>query len=496
MYTEEYEQRGFPFRDFLLKLILIIIFIFLLVWLLPKFISPKVVNKNSDKTIENKALSSQIFAENINKMKEAAISYYTEERLPKEVGESEKMTLSEMIGKKLLVPLIDKNGKACNVEKSYVKITKMDNEFLLKVNLKTSTEEDYILVHLGCYNYCDSYICEKNETNVNIKESKPSSTVVINTPIPTKTLDVSPTPTSTPSETPTPTDTPEPTNKPTPSPTPTDTPTPTPTPTNKPNYVYKYQKTTKAVFTSWTGWSNWAKTSCSTQAINCNDSDETCLKKLQRFDNVEQIGTYQKAYVKPKSSIVQTGSYNQLSCSNYNYIIINNTTYATKTNYTTVNNITSNTQSSIGNWKYIGRYEFSNPPRDSATVHYEFVGANYSYCKETCTTLPNYYYDKYELSGSIKSVSSTTTPITTTSSSISASCGSYITKTIPIYSTITTYDKAYRTEPLYGTVCYQSIKTRKIKTPSKTYTKWSKYNDKSLLENDWKYTGESRPNDK
>ena len=42
MYTDEYENRGFPFRNFLLKLILIIIFVFLLVWLLPKFIAPAV----------------------------------------------------------------------------------------------------------------------------------------------------------------------------------------------------------------------------------------------------------------------------------------------------------------------------------------------------------------------------------------------------------------------------------------------------------------------
>ena len=45
MYTDEYENRGFPFRNFLLKLILIIIFVFLLVWLLPKFIAPA-VNKD------------------------------------------------------------------------------------------------------------------------------------------------------------------------------------------------------------------------------------------------------------------------------------------------------------------------------------------------------------------------------------------------------------------------------------------------------------------
>ena len=114
MYTEEYESKGFPFRDFLLKLILIIIFVFLLVWLLPKFISPKVINKTEQiagEAVDLSPLTSQIFADNLERMKDAAISYYTNERLPKEVGESDTMTLSDMIGKKIIVALIDKNNK-------------------------------------------------------------------------------------------------------------------------------------------------------------------------------------------------------------------------------------------------------------------------------------------------------------------------------------------------------------------------------------------------
>ena len=91
MYNEEYDRRGFPFKDFLLKLILIIMFVFLLVWLLPKFITPAInkslMNNNSSNQNEQiNALASQIFYNNIERMKDAAISYYTNERLPKEVG--------------------------------------------------------------------------------------------------------------------------------------------------------------------------------------------------------------------------------------------------------------------------------------------------------------------------------------------------------------------------------------------------------------------------
>ena len=144
MYTDEYENRGFPFRNFLLKLILIIIFVFLLVWLLPKFIAPAVdkdIKNSNENTTQINALTSQIFADNLNKMKEAAISYYTDERLPENDGEFKQMTLSEMIGLKLITPLIDKNNKAVDVEASYVKITKSDNEYILKVNIKDSEKE-------------------------------------------------------------------------------------------------------------------------------------------------------------------------------------------------------------------------------------------------------------------------------------------------------------------------------------------------------------------
>lgn len=497
MYTEEYEHRGFPFRDFLLKLILIIIFVFLLIWLLPKFISPKLVTKTNESTeqVDISSLTSQIFSDNLEKMKDAAISYYTDERLPKEVGDSDQMTLSDMIGKKLIVALIDKNNKACDVEKSYVKITKLDDEYILKVNLKDSEKEDYILVHLGCYTYCDSYICEKKEASITIKAAKPTSEIPISKPSSNNSPSGS-TPTNSPSDNTTPST--QPSDEPTDSPSGDPTDNPTPTPTQKPGYVYEYKKVTGAEFSSWSSWSSWSKTSCSTQAINCSDSSTSCLRKVQLYNRKEQIGTYQKQYSKTRSILKQAGSYTQKSCSKYNYVIVNNTTYATTTTYTTINNISGTTAQTSGSWRYNGRNSYANPPRDTATTHYKFVGADYSYCNDTCTTLPNYYYDSYTYTGGMSAVSSTTTTpnnsssSSSTSTSVSASCGSYVIKTIPVYVTIETTESATRTEPLYGTVCYQSSKTRKLISAGKTSKKWSKYNDTSLLNNGWYYTGRKK----
>ena len=87
------------------------------------------------------------------------------------------MLLNDMIAEDIIVPLNDKNNKSVDVNMSYVQITKESDEYILKVNLKDSENEDYILVHLGCYSYCDSYICEKRPESTVDSKSNVSSTV-------------------------------------------------------------------------------------------------------------------------------------------------------------------------------------------------------------------------------------------------------------------------------------------------------------------------------
>jgi len=165
MYSDDEEKKGFPVRDFLLKLVLIIIFVLLLMWLLP------IKNNNN---VDLSPLTDRIFNANIQQMKEAAIPYFTTERLPKNVGDDVKLTLQQMLDKKLLLPFTDKNGDTCDTQNSYVLVTKEETEYLMKVYLKCNEEEDYILVHIGCYSYCTTTngVCEKQETTT----QKPTTT--------------------------------------------------------------------------------------------------------------------------------------------------------------------------------------------------------------------------------------------------------------------------------------------------------------------------------
>ena len=79
-------------------------------------------------------------------------------------------------------------------------------------------------------------------------------------------------------------------------------------------------------------------------------------------------------------------------------------------------------------------------------------------------------------------------------SSSDGRCGNYVSKIVPVYKTVTITEKVTRTEPLYEDVCYESIKTRNLIEDGSSKYKWSTYNDTSLLNNGWVYTGEKKPN--
>ncbi len=677
MYTEEYNRKGFPVKDFLAKLVLVLVFVILLVLLLPKFIQPKIVQQNcndgklssnSEKcdNVAYNSLTSQIFQDNIDKMKEAAISYYTTDRLPSSVGAKDKMTLGEMIEKKLITTLYDKNNKVVDQEKSYVEMTKMEDEYLLKVYIKDSAEEDYVLVHLGCYNYCESTVCEKNNDDYTEGATKQarsyaSSYVEITPSYTVNTTSGSKKTTNTKKYYNNTTNNyyynetiditniidndtiiiindcdnckddkickydkktntyygedgtevtrdefidqcTEPEVEPQPEPQPEekickydkdtntyygedgnkvtreefiaqctepepeqkicvydkDTNTyygengtvvtkdefitqctePEPEvkicqydkdtntyygsdgsvvtsqefiaqctePEPEVEYIYEYKKTTGTEMSNWSKWSDWSKTSCDTQELACNDNDITCLKETQILKRKEQIGTYNKTFAKERVEQRQVATYTQKACSKYNYVIVDDKTYTvtTTTNYTKINTVTTTKTTAVrkaGGWTYQGRGLYKNPPRDTASTHYKFVGADYSYCTNTCTTLPNFYYDSYKYTGSdlkvttsttsVPSITSSTTTETSTSSDISvtASCGEYVYKQIPIYRSVTVTDKSTINKPLYGNVCYSSSKTRKVESEGETTYKWSSYNDQSLINDGWVMTG-------
>lgn len=156
------ENRRFSWTNFFIKGIIIIIFVLFTVWLLS--LSNKGISNSLD------VLTDNIFAENIDRMKEAGKGYFTDERLPQKVGEVKSISLAKMYDEKLILEIKDKYGNACSATNSYVSIEKMDNEYQMKVYLECGEESDYIIVIMGCYTYCESDICERRTPTDTAKE--------------------------------------------------------------------------------------------------------------------------------------------------------------------------------------------------------------------------------------------------------------------------------------------------------------------------------------
>ena len=195
------ERRNFSVRDIVLQVLFVALFIFILMWLFPSksFVTNYVDGAIEDaikETLDNyefggginsEAFANQLFNQNVMMIKSAAQDYYTLSRLPQNDGDVVKITLKEMLEEKVLLPFVDSKGNTCDTEASYVTVTKKDKEYLMKINLKCSDYEDYLLVHMGCYNYCSTTLCEANKpaTKDPVTPSTPDTPTPTPTPTPT-----------------------------------------------------------------------------------------------------------------------------------------------------------------------------------------------------------------------------------------------------------------------------------------------------------------------
>lgn len=90
--------------------------------------------------------TSNTYINNINLMKEAGFEYFVGNNLPDKIGESNKITLDDMVNANLILDFKDETGNTCNKEESYIKVTKsLDNEYSMKVFLSCKENSDYIV---------------------------------------------------------------------------------------------------------------------------------------------------------------------------------------------------------------------------------------------------------------------------------------------------------------------------------------------------------------
>ena len=509
-------------KKFLIGFLLIVILVFALMAVLPT----KSGIRDSIKEAVTEGLNpfyDRIFAENLETMKEVAIAYFTTERLPQKEGDTKKLTLREMLEMKLLLEIKDKDGNSCDIDASYVELTKQEKEYKMKVNLKCGDEEDYIIVYLGCYDYCLNDICEKKEETKTTKKTATKTTnkvvnkvtakhycAIVNgkyydnkgkvvsksaykkacTPEPTKHYcaivngkyydDKGKVVTKAAYE----------------------------KACKKeekhycaivngkyyddkgnvvtkaayedacvekedPIYKYLYKKEVSThyekQYSEWGEWSDDIEYDPNNNSINWGKHELVWYEKngSKVIKTTKLVSDSTKPVYQDKK--VYIGTYSKWVCSSYDYFIDS----STSTLYQT------------GGWVYKGIITTKTIPADTNSVKYEYVGFDYNNCGDICDISPSYKFKKYVR---------TTKTVTSTKEELSAVCN-VTKKDVNVYATVSefiTYGKKKVTET--NTVYYYHKKTRTLLkdayTDTKTYTAWSYIkNDETLINQGYKYTG-------
>lgn len=452
MYNER--RDSFSLKDVILQVLFVVLFVFLLMWLFPskQFVKDTV-----------QPLYDRIFVENILIMKDAAKGYYTNERLPQVVGEKASMTLGKMYDEHLVLPIKDSSGKLCDEDESYVEVTKKDNEYVMKVNLKCSEQENYILVYMGCYDYCKTTICEKNTQDIK------SPTIIPSNP---RAASPSKSPSKTPSKTPSSTpDEPEVTP-------PSETPT---TPPGK-EYLYEYKKIINGTCSDWSNnWSKWSiepKYSTATQKVQ----QKTEVSGYKTSTERRLVGTKTKTVLdttKPiyKDERYYVGTIKKDYCKEYGYVTKDTGEYRT----------------TYSDWKYVRTDKLAYVPTDTDTVRYVVIpnSAQVEDCVENCSGKVTMLYRVYERTATkIPEKENVYTCIETG------------TKEEAVYSTrkvLTGYETKVVTENVYRDVTIKTpIYTTYYRSKSCKYTsgsvttKWSTYNDQELINDGYQMTGNKK----
>ena len=138
MYEEGKKHLDINWGSLIIKLLIFALVIFLACWIFSKIANSKKTNTKNNGVAQTTTTTKNPeddFETNLDKMKSVAYEYFTKSRLPEKVGSTEKLTLEEMLDKKLLLDFTD-NGKSCDLKDSYIQATRtLEDNYALRINL-------------------------------------------------------------------------------------------------------------------------------------------------------------------------------------------------------------------------------------------------------------------------------------------------------------------------------------------------------------------------
>lgn len=112
----------------------------------------------------------------LDALEEAALKYLNKDNLPIELNASKTIRLKILENNGLVTDVKDDKNNACDKDESFIEVTRLENNYALKISATCGNNKDYRIVYVGCFENCEGGICKGTEDSLNgvCTEVKPS----------------------------------------------------------------------------------------------------------------------------------------------------------------------------------------------------------------------------------------------------------------------------------------------------------------------------------
>lgn len=104
----------------------------------------------------------------MNAMQKAILKYATPDVMPKTVGNIETVRLDYLIKENYTGELKSKDGKTCDRDKTYGVITRLENNYTLKIYADCGSNKDSKTIYIGCFSDCNGSVCKGTKSKKGI----------------------------------------------------------------------------------------------------------------------------------------------------------------------------------------------------------------------------------------------------------------------------------------------------------------------------------------
>lgn len=101
----------------------------------------------------------------LDQLEAATLKYLTKDNLPIELNASKTIRLKIMINKELITDITDETNTKCDSNESYAEVTRLENNYAVKLSLTCGKNKDYRLIYVGCFESCNGGICKGTEAS-------------------------------------------------------------------------------------------------------------------------------------------------------------------------------------------------------------------------------------------------------------------------------------------------------------------------------------------